>query len=221
MCIWAEHILTVFVLITLIVINCILIFIWLIQPKKNLKHPTEIISTLKRIVFNEPVFDNLSLNELNEINVKIFTYSDFTFSPENFVALCLKAAPEKLLRFKNEILKYKQQSNKHIKKLKDLNEFFNESKSAKKIIPFIKREYANRQPQDIAFLLWALKDLTLLDYTKHIQTHLHKALENVLGNIGTRAALNIQLTNLTTASKSQEAEIKVHKSRIASFLNLK
>ncbi|MEK6614734.1 MAG: hypothetical protein AABZ32_01280 [Bacteroidota bacterium] len=79
-----------------------------IQFKKSLIHPKEWgKSHLQFSGFNEPAIDSLGLTALNEINLKIYHYSDVNFSQDEFFALCLKSIPAKLLRLKNEIEKYK------------------------------------------------------------------------------------------------------------------
>jgi len=136
---------------------------------------------------------------------------------------------EKIMDWVNAERRGNIEKQKTLKSKKQLRNTFSEYLNnnvkdpvKRKLQSYIKKHYSNiKKPQDIAFLLQALKDLTYLDYTKHIETHLHKALENFLGDIGTRQALNTQLNNLAGASETKKATIKSHKDRIVSCLNQK
>jgi len=88
-----------------------------------------------------------------------------------------------------------------------------------KLLPYLKKEYASCNPQVIAFMLIALQDLTALTILPKVnETALHKALTAFLGDIGSRQALNKNLSNFRSASSQENAFIEVHRNSIAKHM---
>lgn len=106
--------------------------------------------------------------------------------------------------------------------VKKFDSYFIDPRVAEKLIPYIKDNYTNAKPQNVAFLIFALKDLNLIKPLTNIkQTELHQSLENILGYIGVRETLSINITNLSCANNYQEMQISSCKEKIISFLKLK
>lgn len=88
-----------------------------------------------------------------------------------------------------------------------------------KLLPFLAREYAGEKPQEIAFMLIALKDLAALTYPLQSNvTVLHAALDAFLKGAGTRQSLADNLTKLNKASQKEHIKIQTHCARIKTYM---
>ena len=91
----------------------------------------------------------------------------------------------------------------------------------KEVLPALIREYANRRPRYIAYMLFALSDLGLiLKYAFDDKTALHSALENSLGKIGIRSALNDALIRLDAPTKKHRSDMQIEKAKIAAMIQV-
>lgn len=83
-----------------------------------------------------------------------------------------------------------------------------------RLLPFLKSHYMNPKPKALASLLFALNDLELLtiNLTEN-QTELHQAL-GFFGSVGTRQALNTNITKLNSASDRDHRAIEKHRKLI-------
>ncbi len=77
-----------------------------------------------------------------------------------------------------------------------------------KLRPFLIKYFTGRKPQDFAVMLFALKDLGLLNESVfNNKTELHRSLEKTFGDVGTRASLNHNINHLNSASNIEEKKI--------------
>ncbi|MGI4872099.1 MAG: hypothetical protein ACRYFX_13085 [Janthinobacterium lividum] len=77
------------------------------------------------------------------------------------------------------------------------------------LLPFLKSKYTNSKSKILASLLFALTDLELMTASlSENQTELHQSLVSFFGSIGTRQALNINITKLNSASQREHQTIE-------------
>jgi hypothetical protein len=80
-------------------------------------------------------------------------------------------------------------------------------KSKQKLMGFLYNRYTNATPKQIYIMLIALKDLGVIRESIIVkQTHLHKALSNTFGSIGTRQAYTSWFSKASVGTSSEEEE---------------
>lgn len=87
-----------------------------------------------------------------------------------------------------------------------------------RLLPFLTSQYTNPKPKALASLLFALTDLGLMTISlTENQTELHQSLA-VFGSIGTRQALNTNITKLNSASERENRAIEKQRKLIKEYL---
>lgn len=101
------------------------------------------------------------------------------------------------------------------------------SDKGKMILPYLKSSYTNQPPKVIAYMLFALNDMSLISESvfKNV-SQLHKVLKQTMGDVGTRQALQKHISKLlpkiesnslfihATASSYDHEQINIHRSAI-------
>lgn len=94
--------------------------------------------------------------------------------------------------------------------------------NGKKIYRYLVNNYKNTKPIAIAFMVFALIELELIDgVLLSYQTKLYRLLSESFGPIGTRQNLNINIKKLRTPDSYQKDQIQVHKKEIQAQLTKK
>ena len=93
-----------------------------------------------------------------------------------------------------------------------------------KIFDYLIKTYQNTKPKNIGYMLFALKDLKLIDEetlnSSQNQTELHRALTNSFGKIGSRQQLSNNISTLGAISKANQSKVQIHRQAIkAAFKN--
>lgn len=89
-----------------------------------------------------------------------------------------------------------------------------------KLMPFLIEQYKGKKPKQFVYMLYALKDLSILNSTclAENQTQLHKALTNTFNNVGTRQSLQNNISIINGAERIEELNIRKHKNHIKAYL---
>lgn len=86
------------------------------------------------------------------------------------------------------------------------------------VLPYLISRYKGQKPKQFVYMLCALADLGIIEKSALAnQTELHKGLTTTFGNVGTRQSLQINLSKLSSANRSEEQQISMHKERIRTF----
>lgn len=82
-------------------------------------------------------------------------------------------------------------------------------------MPYLISIYTNKRSKIIGYVLFALRDLTLIkERAFDNKSSLHSALEKSFGKIGTRQALHSNIESLGSASLYEQEQIEIQRSAI-------